>query len=339
MTETLSVLLGLTLITVAILDMFLTVFMIGGGVGPQSQWAADRTWRLVLSFHRPESPVSHSWMRAAGPLIVLLVLSLWVMELTLGWALVFLPQAFLDPATATGFGDRLVFASHSVMGRSGNHPALQVSDGFWEFVQSMAGVTGVLVVSVGLAYVLPIVSAVAHKRAIAAGIATLGETVDTMYSLASTRGGAVFELYLVSLVSDISLCAERHRAYPVLHYFHSKDQHAALAPSIAKLCLLLERDLSACDRVDRTVTDPLKRAIENLMHALVIMGLARHAHTSSRVDSARLHRFVVDPRERNGIPTLPSHEWLQAYVEFDGWRWVDVQPNPRSAVPPSARSK
>jgi len=165
---------------------------------------------------------SHARLRVVGPAIVLLVLMLWVLEMTLAWALIFVPEAFSDGSVA-GFDDRLVFAAQTVLGRAGNSPALKVADGGWKMLHPLAGLTGVVLVSVGLAYVLPILASVAQKRSVAAFINGIGSSVDEMRELAAASGGqlpAVDALgpHLVTMANQITLVAERHRAYPVLHH-------------------------------------------------------------------------------------------------------------------------
>lgn len=319
-------LLGAALILFTLFDVFKTVFMIGGGAGPQSGFLADRAWRRALRFHDPERERSHSRMRSAGPLIVLMILMVWTFELVLGWALVFPATAFEEPDSHV-FADRLLFATTAVVGRAGNTPPLAVDGDGWEILHSLAGLTGVFILSVGIAYVLPILGAVAHKRSVAAKIHTLGDSVADMLALGRTSGGSSFELHLVALVGEIGLTAERHRAYPVLHYFHSHDRHAALAPAVAKIALLLQEDLEDVDKVDPTVRIPLERAIANLLGAVSAMGLSRYARDVPDLDDSAMDGIELDPSSPGGahdgaIPT----RWLEAYVRFDGWQWSTVAP-------------
>lgn len=320
-------LLGTALILFTLVDVFVTVLMIGGGAGPQSRFLADRAWRLALRAHDTASARSHSLMRAAGPLIVLLILIAWTLELVLGWALLFPAGAFEEPSSL-GFADRLLFASNAIIGRSGNSPALGVDGDGWEMLHSLAGLSGVFILSVGLAYVLPILGAVAHKRSIAAKIHTLGDGVADMLELGRTPGGSSFELHLVALADQIVLTAERHRAYPVLHYFHSHDRHAALAPAVAKIALLLQDDLEDVDKVDATVRVPLERAIANLLGVVSSMGLARYARDVPDLDDGAMPVIELDPAASDGAHrgAIPVR-WLEAYVRFDGWEWETVAPS------------
>jgi len=166
---------------------------------------------------------------------------------------------------------------------------------------------------------------VAHKRSIAAKIHTLGDGVADMLELGRTPGGSSFELHLVALVDQIVLTAERHRAYPVLHYFHSDNRHAALAPAIAKIALLLQEDLSDVDKVDRTVRVPLERAIANLLGAISAMGLARYACDMPDLEDWNMATIELDPAAAGGAHEgAVPRRWLEAYVRFDGWDWATV---------------
>ena len=327
MPATVSIALGTALILFTLVDVFVTVFMLGGGAGLQSRFVADRTWRLALRLHDSRSRRSHSLLRAVGPFILMLVIAVWALELVLGWALVFTPAAFEQSREASAsfsFYDRFLFATSTVTGRAGNSPELTITSDHWESVHALAGFTGVVIISVALAYVLPILASVAQSRSIAALINALGDSVEDMRSLGETRQGSSFELHLVGLAPAIMLVAEQHRAYPVLHYFHARERHAALAPALAKLVLLLRSDTDGMDKVDPTVIKPLERAVFNLLEALSTMGLRRYAHDMDGVDDDALDSIVVDPSSRSYSDERHSIEWLKAYVRFDGWVWEEV---------------
>lgn len=108
------------------------------------------------------------------------------------------PEAFQD-AQGASFGDRIVFAAKTVFGRGGNGPALATVDETWDNVHSVAGLTGVTLVSLGLAYVLPVLGAVAHKRSTAAMINTLGHSLESMQELLDRTGGGQFGQHLLTL--------------------------------------------------------------------------------------------------------------------------------------------
>lgn len=332
-----SICLGVALLLFTWFDLFMTVFMIGGGAGPQSRLVADRSWRLALRLHSPGSDTSHSFMRAVGPTIVLLALATWVLELIIGWALIFGAEIFMEPWKVS-IGDRLIFAGKSIVGRSGNSPALKVDQGMWEAIQSFAGLSGVVIVSVGLAYVLPILASVAHKRSIAATMHSLGDGVDDMVDLAKTGDGGSISDQLIAMIPGIALCAERHRSYPVLHYFHSQDPHAALAPAIAKIALLLKSDLSDVPTIDRTVSKPLAHAIHNLIDAFSGLGLKRYALQEDTIDKDKLGELNINPRTPPPDNRMPETEWLKAYVQFDGWDWDAIEKGSVNTNDPQGKS-
>ena len=321
---------GAALLLFALYDVFATVLIIGDGAGPQSRVVADRSWRLAIALHDPDSEGSHSRMRSVGPLIVLLVLTVWVLEFTLAWALVFVPEAFSNGGRAH-FDDRLVFAAQTVLGRGGNSPALEVADGGWELLHSLAGLTGVVLVSVGLAYVLPILSSVAQKRSVAASINGIGSSVDEMRELAAAAGGELpaadaLGPHLVTMANQVTLVAERHRAYPVLHYFHSRDYHAAFAPALVKLALLVRDAPEADVRVHPGVSRLVEQSAMDVLEAVARMGLSRYARGRDDIDDDDLVELVIDP-SRASAKDMPSPPlaWMRAYVQFDGWGWEEIE--------------
>lgn len=317
-----SIILGLLILCFTVVDVLFTVLVLGGGAGWQTSLIANKIWNIALRLHKPSSKRSHSLLRLGGPLIILAALFVWVIELCVAWALIFIPSAFKSVVDVT-FIDRFLFAGRSIIGRSGNSPSLAVENGGWEVVNWAAGVSGVVLVSVGLAYVLPVLGAVAHKRSIAVTLNTLGRSPKNMQELLGRSRDGQFGLHLLAAVSSLSLSAERHRSYPVLHYFHSKDAHASLAPAVAKVALLLELDEGGERKIDPAVIIPLRRAICDLLEALGRMGLSDFASKTSAVGS-KLEPLLVDPLASDANDRGPQVGWLKAYVAFDGWDWKEA---------------
>lgn len=318
-----SIAAGVAMLLFVLVDVFLTVFLIGGGAGPQTQFVADRIWRGALRLHNPTSERSHSRLRIAGPAILLLAVVLWVVELTVGWALVNVPEAF-DTALPVGFDDRVVFAVRQVVGRARNADMLVPRDGVWDVLDAFAGSLGVVFISLVLAYVLPVLNAVAQKRSAAAHINTLGHSIEAMRTMVDeSEDGGEIVWHLETATVSIASVAERHRSYPVLHYFHSKDPHAALAPAVAKLGLLVGSGVPGAPRVDATVLRPLARSLHDLLGAVQGMGLAHFAFEHDDVDHESLRDVGIEPLSAT-VHNPPSRDWLFSYVQFDGWQWDSV---------------
>jgi len=322
--STVSILAGVALLCWVVFDVFLTVFAIGGGAGPQTGLLAERAWRLALRLHEPTSARSHSVLRCAGPIILLLILVTWITELIFAWSFIYVPTAFVEDSQPVGFQDRLIFGARMVVGRGTNSTALQPTDGVWDFMNSFGGLTGVTFVSLGLAYVLPVLAGVAHKRSVATHLNTLGNSVESIREMVDeAEGGGQIAWHLETLTTSIATTAERHRSYPVLHYFHSADPHAALAPAMAKLVVLVEGGLPSATSVDATVTRPLARALHDLLGALQHMGLERFALDHPGLARSDLEEVGIEPLSSR-ITGVPSIDWMRAYVAFDGWEWAIV---------------
>gem|GEM_PF-3600448 len=239
-----------------VVDLFGTVFMIAGGASTQTHWIASSLWRAAIAVQNSSSQRSHSLLRAAGPLIVLLAQTIWLLELMLGWALVFVPDAS-NESGEVDFSDRHVFSASSLVGRGGNTHPLSIVEGIWEVIHIVASATGATLVTVGLTCLLPVLSGVAQRRSVAAAVHMLGSDVDAMRRLAPTQGNGSFELHLISLVPAITTLAEINATNPVLHYIQSKDRHAALAPSLSILVDFLRDREDVNQKVNANVTEPL----------------------------------------------------------------------------------
>jgi hypothetical protein len=90
--------------------------------------------------------------------------------------------------------------------------------------------------TLGITYLLQVITAVTEKRQLAAVIQALGAT-PTDVVVAAWRSGSWrgLEQHLISLTAPLDLLTQHHLAYPVLHFFYSQDQRVGLPPAIALL--------------------------------------------------------------------------------------------------------
>ncbi|WP_407269661.1 ion channel [Radiobacillus sp. PE A8.2] len=107
-------------------------------------------------------------------------------------------------------------------------------DGFWQIATSVASGSGMLFITFGVSYVLSVVEAVTLKRAFAeniSGQATNGETI-----VKNGWNGTDFcniDLFLKDHATQLTKLTQQHKAYPILHYFHSEKTAQASTVAVA----------------------------------------------------------------------------------------------------------
>jgi hypothetical protein len=284
---------------------------------------------MSLGVHRRVG--SHRLLEASGPVIVVAIVVVWIALLWAGWLLIFIasPQAVVDATThaPAGFADRVYYVGFTLF-------TLGVGDfaggaPVWRVLTAVASINGLFAITLAITYLLPIVSAATAKRQLALLIHSLGDTAADI--VANGWNGEDFSGLadqLRNITPLLLLHSERHLAYPVLHYFHSSDPKASLAPRI----LALDDAVSLLsDCVDDTQR-PDPAVLRAMRHALDVL--------NERIQ----HRFVAQAGEAPAVPDLEAlrsagvtladsvrcrrafderasrRKWLLGFVQGDGWQ-------------------
>lgn len=325
--------LGIVLVVVTLYDLAATVIGTGRGAGPLTGPVARRIWAVLLGIHkRTPHPVM---LRRGGPSILVTLFVIWVTLLVLGWSMVFGAQTAVyafDSDEPLSFVGKLYYAAAIVLGRGST--AGRPADDFWQALEEIAGATGILLLTLSIAYFIPVVQAVVRKREVALYITSLGETPEKILNNAwNGRDLGDLHLHIVALTPMIAGIAQRHLAYPIVHYFHSSELDTAIAPAVVALDEVLTMNARVVDeehRMPESATLPLRRAITNLLETLDTTFIAA---VDDGVELERMERLresglpVVDK-----LPEDPTEEaaarrrLLRGYLEHDGWQTSDVLP-------------
>ena len=323
---------GIALVLLAVVDAMRTTLAVGSVAGPVTGRINHALWGLFL-----RSSNRRVLQLAATPL-TLNTLALWLLLLWAGWTLIFAadPTAVVsETGQPLGGWDRAYFTGTTLFTLGPGDVRAHGTP--WRIVSVFALVNGLFLVTLGITYIIPVATAATERRRTAALIAALGNRPDDAILGGYDHGqfGALRH-YLMTLAPDIALLAQRHLAYPVLHFFHSGNLHTAAAPMIARLdeiVTLLRFGLVADQRPDPYVTRPVHEALTQFLNTL-------HSVYIDPVDAPPppppLYRLreaglpvVDDERLRQA---LAQHErrrrLLLALVENDGWSWDDVWPEP-----------
>ena len=242
MIETVIVVLGALIVLLTLYDMFNTTISLGGG-GPLSG-------KMILSIWQ-RLPWGPGPVRgAAGGILTLCTILMWMALLWFGWTLVFMPVADAVVRTSNGepadFIARIYFTGFTLftLGLGDYRP-----DGsLWQILTALCVGTGFLSVTMSATYLVPMLSAAAQKRAVASAIDSMGDTPEDIV-VNGWRGGNLLSLgtRLASLSSQIGGAAASHLSYPILHTFNTAEAGRAMPAQIVKLneaLLLVEHGVS-----------------------------------------------------------------------------------------------
>ncbi|WP_247001483.1 potassium channel family protein [Halosolutus gelatinilyticus] len=229
--QPLYLLLGGALLIAVIVDIIWTTLWVDGGSGPLSRRLTTWTWRGLRTASRDHERV----LSTAGPLILVLTLVMWIGVLWLGWTLLFAGGNVALVSTRTGqpadWSGRLWYVAYTMF-TDGNGDYTPTS-GVWEITSSFTTATGMAFVTLGVSYVLTVLGAVSEKRSFANSVTGLGERSESFVRTGWTdEEFEGLDLPLETLAEQLSLLADQHKAYPILHYYHSEQASRSSAVAV-----------------------------------------------------------------------------------------------------------
>ena len=325
-------LLGAFLLAFVIIDLLWTTLWVDGGSGPISGRLSTVLWAGLRRLGGRRSRT----LSLAGPIILTATLFVWVALIWGGWALLFAGDAGSlvnaradEPVTWAG---RIYFVAFSMftMGNGDLYPA----GGFWQIVTSLTTASGMLFVTMGVSYILSILGAVATKRSFASSVTGLGGRGEEVIA-AGWDGKTLhaLDLPLSALGSRLSLLVEQHKAYPVLHYYHSQESEDASAVAVAILdetLTLIHAGVPDDAQPDPILIKSARSSVESYLETLNSAFITPAAEAPPRPDLSRLRAA--------GIPTIPEDAFtarlaaldarrrkLLGMIRADAWEWPPVE--------------
>lgn len=265
MPDVILVVLGALAVAAVFLDAFLTTLSVSAGAGPLTTRVLALAWRGLLRVHRQDSE-SSPLIWAGSALLISTVLS-WVTLLWAGWALIFAgSRAIVDATTQApaGTADVIYYTGFTVFTLgTGDFVADEPS---WRVVTAVASFTGLFLITLAITYLISVVSAVVQRRALAVQVHALGSTGPDIVrrGWTGTQFGDMFQQQLVGLLPTVVISAEQQLAYPVLHYFHSREAVLAAPHAVAHLdeaLTLLGKGVAEGHRPEVDAVEPLRHAI------------------------------------------------------------------------------
>lgn len=329
-------LLGGALVVFTLFDLVVTTLSAGRGAGPLTGRIAHPTWRLLLRAQRTFG--SARPLVAGGPLILGTVVMHWVLLLIAGWSLV-----FGSPEVLRAVGDgssvpvltRMRYAASIIIGRGSS--TLQPAGDLYELLEPVAAFSGLAVLSLSIAYALPVVQGVVEKRALAQYVSALGTSPAQILRRAWDGDDlGDLHLHLIALVPRVGAVAQNHLAYPIIHFFHSAHRETALGPSIVALDEVITANRLLADgvAVKKTAIEPLRHAVTTFLDTLhlafiepadvdVVEGDERMAATFRELEEAGIP-LADDARWELSEQEVVRNRLLRGYLVHDGWGDADA---------------
>jgi hypothetical protein len=322
---------GLALLLLILCDLGVTILRLDGP-GPLTGRLAAWSWRALLRL-RSRGWITHRTLSLACPLLLLALLSIWCCLTWLSWTLIFSASPHALQVVRTGRPARMPARSFFVgqtLSTLGN-AEVEARGPLWRLASSLCGLNGFFLLTLTVTYLLPLFDAAACKRATAIAISGLGRTPEEI--LRDKWAEPAFHQRLSSINDRLVQQSVNHRAYPVLHFFHSSRTKQSLALQIAILdeaLTLLECGAARPYRLPRAVHQPLRDAIGEFLATVSHMydpQCGNDPQPRSLEGLTGLVPETLDPDSyRARVAGLLGHRRaLKGMVEGHGWAWEHVQ--------------
>ena len=323
---------GAVLVVAAIVDVLWTALWVDGGSGPLSARLSSWIWWMMRRLGGRRSRL----MSLGGPMIVAATLVLWVGLLWAGWTLLFAADtdAIVNPQTqqTPSWPGRIYFVAYAMftMGNGDFSP----TSGFWQIATSLTTASGMLFVTMAVSYVLSVLGAVAQKRAFATSVTGLGtNSADLVRQGWDGNDLHRLDLPLHGLASQISLLADQHRAYPILHYYHSEQSRKASGVAVAVLddaLTMIRLAIPQERRPNMAIVESARSSIGEYLSTLRSAFIQPADDAPPAPDLTDLSDAGVTDvdRERfdNDLAQLADRRrLLLGMVLADGWPWQQVR--------------
>lgn len=329
MADAVLILAGLALVAAIYLDALATTLTVGGA-GVLTRTVMVRLWRVLLRVTRPDS--GSRLLTGAGAGLLLTTVLVWVAGLWAGWSLIFLgSDTVVDAQTLEPAGpvDVAYYAGFTVftLGVGDFVASAQGS----RVLTAFASFAGLFLITLAITYLLSVVSAVVERRAVAVRINALGDTAHeiAVNGWTGESFSSAFIQQLVALTGQVATTAERHLAYPVLHYFRPRDRQAAAPIAIGQLddaMLLLQSAVAPAAQPDNSAVAPVRRAIGRYLETASPFAVTPVPAAPPLPDRMALSEagIPVNPSEdvaRRMDAEADHRSRLHQLVQSGGWSW------------------
>ncbi|WKN31324.1 potassium channel family protein [Porifericola rhodea] len=209
------------------------------------------------------------------------------------------------------------------------------SNNFWRIYTNLLAYTGLLMITIGITYLVPLLQAEIQRRSLCLHISSFGKSVEEM--LIRNWNGKDFSMlsdHFDDLRQEIFYLGQNHRAYPILHHSHSYIKHTSTSITI---CML--------DEMLTIISHAVPQECWPNRTSLKALHMAVSAYLST-LNGAFIQAYKVEPplpdfnclREAD-IPIIMNEEeikecyekyaqrrrLLHGLLKADGWNWDDLQ--------------
>ena len=324
--------LGFILLLVTATDLINTSLSVRGA-GFLTKRLSMSIWNILLVINKKMG--RRKVLEMGGAIILVSILINWLLLIWISASLLFIshPDSLMNVETnsPTTVVNKIFFTGYtlSTLGLGDIEP----EGNFWDILTAILSFTGLILISIAITYLIPVVSAEITKRKISVNINTLGGSVEEI--LLNYWNGKDFkelEQPFIPLIDSIILHAQNHKAYSVLHFFHSSDRKEAFVLNITNLdevITVLLHNISKEQQPSFNVLIRLRKAISSYLVTLPATFITPGKKTPPVL--------ILTALENKGIKIISGEivdleydklrtrrRLLLSLLIDDGWEWTDL---------------
>jgi len=323
-------LVGLVITLIVIYDMVYTILS-PRGAGLIADRVSRNLWRGYLELVGGNG--KNRSLRFIGPLLLLIIVLVWIILLWIGNTIMIYSdgQALWSGTSreyVPGFIEKLYFTAY-VLSSMGSGDYTPASD-LWMLYTGFISYTGVVFISLGISFLIPVIEAITLKRQVSLQLHNLGPNPRSILENYSENGYMELMEKLDSLEPSILKLAQYHLAYPVIHYFHSERRYECLPVMLASLdealsILMYKVDKDSINNIMslRTAYNALTYYHSTLANAFITPGDDEPEHPDTSYLTQISKKDSIHG-ERSGSDLVHRRKLLLAYLQNDGWEWDDM---------------
>ncbi|MFZ0488953.1 MAG: potassium channel family protein [Salegentibacter sp.] len=315
-----------------VVDILQTTLSLQGG-GWLTSHISRWIWTIFLKFsgHNGKARI----LEHAGYILLVIIVTVWVFFLWLSFLLMLTssPDSIVNGTTRlpADVWEKLYFAGYTIS-TLGMGDFVETADA-WRILSTIYSFTGLILLTMSVTYFIPALSAVINQRKLAIMIRSLGK--DPQDIILNTWDGKNFDDFFAkssSLAEDLIMYGQRHRAYPVIHYFHQTEKETNIMLQLARLNEALQI-LKNCLPKEMKPRDQelasLEVAFKN--YVKIITGVVKYKPLQVSVPEVKLDELrkkgFIDTNHKCGEMAEElrhTREVLHSMVVRDGWKWEDI---------------
>lgn len=330
--EVILISLGALLYCATVADIMKTALSLHAG-GWLTTPFAHGIWMLFLKLSGANG--RSRVLEHAGYISLGLILLGWVLLLWISFFLLLLSQADSIVNSTTGLPadawEKIYYAGFTIS-------TLGVGDyvgsaNVWRILTAVYSFTGLIFITLSITYFFSVLSGVINERQLGITLASLGRTPQDI--VLNSWNGTNFQR-IVAQSQDIASLIIRHsenyKAYPVIHYFHTRipNNNAILRiTTLYEALLLFKQYVNNELRPDQHDLALIGTALDNYIAVIgEVVTLREIRNAPEKPDLKKLiHAGLVEPNKADQSVddnVRRQRRLLATLVEQDGWSWEDI---------------